>query len=234
LAIRLDPSLGAAHRDLGLVLRDKGNIAGAIRELRRATELMPKDSSVRYMLSQTLRKAGDPQEADRESALAEQLSRKEKDATLVTAYSNEALWLIESGHPEAAEALHIDPDNPAARFSYALALRHCARYDESIAQLQKVLLRQPDLPSAHFQLGYAYFMEGRFAKALESFTRAETLIPGNANVRNGMGAALAKNGDLRRAAQEFEMARQLDPQTELYKKNLECLKQHLTGCEVSP
>jgi Flp pilus assembly protein TadD len=239
LAIQLDASLGPAHRDLGLALRDQGNLPGAIEELRRATALMPDDSAVHYMLSQALRRAGHTQDAAAETALAERLSQREKQAPLLVAYGNQAVFLAEHGHAEEAlvrikQALAIDPDDAATQFDYAIVLRHVDRYDDSLSALGKVLARQPDMPGAYYQQGYDYFSEGQLREAVAAFTRAAGLIPGNADVHNGLGVALAASGDTARGRGEIELARRLDPKTKRYQDNLDCLARSLSGCKLYP
>jgi len=208
-AIQIEPSLGTAHRDLGLVLRAMGDQEGALREFRGAAELTPTDSSIHYMLSQILRKLGKAQEAQQESDAAEHLARTEKDASLAVAYSNQGLFLIqqskgEEGLATLREARRMAPDNLGIQFDYAVGLRRLHRYEDSINQLQQILQRQPDLPGAHYQLGYAYFREGRLDEAVASFAEAARLI------------------------------HRLEPANKLYERSLECVRRRLSACTVEP
>ena len=200
---------------------------------------MPADSSVHYMLSQTLWKLGTQQEAQRESETAERLSRQEKEASLAIAYSQQGLFLIQQGKPQEAlaklqQARRMGPDNLGVQFDYAVGLRQLRRFDESIVELQKILQKQPDLPGAHYQLGYNYFQKGRFSEAVAAFTEAARLIPGTAEVHNGLGVALARNNDYASAVAELEMAHRLESSNKLYTKNLNCARQRLAGCTVQP
>src|SRR5207249_9463181 len=94
-AIRLDPASGPAHRDLGAVLRRKGQFAAAREELRRATELLPEDGQSRFMLAQVLQKLGKAEEAAREMQLARELTRQENNTPLEKAYNNEGTKLLQ-------------------------------------------------------------------------------------------------------------------------------------------
>jgi len=216
-----------------------GDQEGALREFRGAAELTPTDSSIHYMLSQILRKLGKAQEAQQESDAAEHLARTEKDASLAVAYSNQGLFLIQQGKGEEGlatlrEARRMAPDNLGIQFDYAVGLRRLHRYEDSINQLQQILQRQPDLPGAHDQLGYAYFREGRLDEAVASFAEAARLIPGTPEVRTGLGVALAKNNDWSRALTELEMAHRLEPANKLYERSLECVRRRLSACTVEP
>jgi tetratricopeptide (TPR) repeat protein len=49
-AIEVQPEVEAAHRGLGLALREEGRLAEAFRELQTATQLNPSDSDAHYTL----------------------------------------------------------------------------------------------------------------------------------------------------------------------------------------
>jgi Flp pilus assembly protein TadD len=93
---------------------------------------------------------------------------------------------------------------------------------------------QPDMPAAHYQMGWDYFRKGQYQEAVASFRRAAGLIPGTAAVHNGLGVALAKSGDASGAVRELVLARKLEPKTTLYGKNLECVQNPTAGCVLVP
>ena len=59
--ITMSPGLGAAHRDLGNVLADRGQLDEAVRELRRAVELTPHEPGALLGLVRTYEKCGTPE-----------------------------------------------------------------------------------------------------------------------------------------------------------------------------
>jgi len=127
----------------------------------------------------------------------------------------------------------MTPDNLGVQFDYAVGLRQLW-LDESIAELRKILQKQPDLPGAHYQLGYNYFQKGRFGEAVTGFAQAARLISGTAEVHNGLGVALARNNDYASAVAELEIAHRLESSNKLCNKNLNCVRQRLAGCTVQP
>jgi Flp pilus assembly protein TadD len=200
---------------------------------------MPENGPVHYQFSQTLRRAGKKDEADREAALSEKLSHEKEESAQALAIADQGLSLVQHGRTREGlakikQALAISPDNLTGHFDYALALRQVGRYDESIAHLQKVLLQQPDMPAAHYQLGCDYFKKGQYQEAVSYFYRAARLIPGTAVVHNGLGVALAKTGDISGAIGELQVAHKLDPKTKLYGKNLDCVQRPSPGCGLTP
>src|SRR5439155_11851242 len=68
-AIKLNPSAGEPHRDLGEVFQRKGEFDRALVEFGRAAELMPNDRRSHYMRARVLGKLGKQDEATREMQL---------------------------------------------------------------------------------------------------------------------------------------------------------------------
>ena len=67
---------------------------------------------------------------------------------------------------EMHKTLELDPFNPFFQCFYGWHLIYLGRYDEAIAQLQKVLDTVPDFSSAHMGLWGAYYKKGMYAEAL--------------------------------------------------------------------
>src|SRR5260370_37150311 len=160
---------------------------------------MPENGPVHYQFSQTLRRAGKKDEADRQASLSEKLSHEKEERAKALAYADQGLSWVQHGRAREGlakirQALAISPDNLTGHFDYALALRHVGRYDESIAHLRKVLLQQPDMPAAHYQLGSDYFKKGQYREAVSDFSRAARLIPRTAVGHNALAVALGQTG----------------------------------------
>jgi tetratricopeptide (TPR) repeat protein len=75
-AVRLDPHLGAAFLQLGIVLAERGNLAGAIAAYQRAIDASPSIVEAHYRLAQAYRKTGAPAKAQQEIELYRRLSRQ--------------------------------------------------------------------------------------------------------------------------------------------------------------
>jgi len=58
-ALALDPTNPGSHLNLGLALREKGDLKGALLHLRTVAKEQRKNAMVHYELGQTLRQAGD-------------------------------------------------------------------------------------------------------------------------------------------------------------------------------
>jgi tetratricopeptide (TPR) repeat protein len=75
-AIRLDPGLGAAYLQLGVVYADRNDDTNAIAAFRKAIEVSPATEEAHYRLGQTYARTGQKEKAREELETYERISRK--------------------------------------------------------------------------------------------------------------------------------------------------------------
>jgi tetratricopeptide (TPR) repeat protein len=75
-AIHLDPHLGDAYLQLGILRMDHEELPGAISALQKAVENTPVPDDAHYRLAQAYRRAGEPEKARKEVELFEQLAEQ--------------------------------------------------------------------------------------------------------------------------------------------------------------
>ena len=78
-AVQLDPKLGAAHLQLGVLYAQRGDYPRAITAYQKAIEVSPDLEETHYRLSQAYRRTGDQAKAKEQLRLHEQLSRQAKE-----------------------------------------------------------------------------------------------------------------------------------------------------------
>ena len=78
-AVRLDPKLGPAYLQLGILDAENGNLLKAIAEYQSAAKATPDLEEAHYRLAQAYRQSGEKQKAQEELQLYEQLSKKRTD-----------------------------------------------------------------------------------------------------------------------------------------------------------
>jgi tetratricopeptide (TPR) repeat protein len=78
-AIQLDPKLGAAHLQLGILYAQRGDYAHAILAYQKAIEVSPELEETHYRLAQAYKRNGDAARAQKELQLHEQLSKQAKE-----------------------------------------------------------------------------------------------------------------------------------------------------------
>jgi serine/threonine protein kinase/TolB-like protein/cytochrome c-type biogenesis protein CcmH/NrfG len=86
---------------------------------------------------------------------------------------------IEESLEEFRKALSLDPLSGIVNVNYALTLFVAHRTPEAIAQMQKVLERDPAFAPAHYYLSQIYVSTGRYAEAVSELEKiASPPIPG--------------------------------------------------------
>lgn len=80
-AIQIDPKLGAAQLQLGILLAQRGDYARAIPAYQKAAEVSPELEETHYRLAQAYKRTGDAANAEKELQLHEQLSKQAKEKT---------------------------------------------------------------------------------------------------------------------------------------------------------
>ena len=74
-AVKLDPSLGLAHLDLGILAANDGRNGEALREFLEAEKLIPEDVNVHWRLGRLYRAMGKKEEARAELEKASTITR---------------------------------------------------------------------------------------------------------------------------------------------------------------
>ncbi len=95
-----------------------------------------------------------------------------------------------------AEAPPAAGDELKHRFDAAVLLLHGRRFDEALAQWQRVLELAPGLPEAHVNIGFTLLGLRRPEAARAAFERAIALRPAQANAYYGLAMAQEALGDL--------------------------------------
>ncbi len=78
-ALKLDPHLGDAYLQLGILLMDREDFPGAVAALQKASENMAIPDDAHYRLAQIYRRTGETEKARQEIAIFKQLSEKKNE-----------------------------------------------------------------------------------------------------------------------------------------------------------
>ncbi|HMA38229.1 MAG TPA: tetratricopeptide repeat protein, partial [Chloroflexia bacterium] len=186
-----DPANAEAHRALGLVYRGAGRPADAEQELQEALRLRPGYVEVHTDLA----------------ALYNQLAGAYPDEE----HTRERAELQAKARTELQRAIEIRPDNPDARYNYALMLNAAEQIDAAADEFKEALRLRPDFPEAHYALGVLYKSRGQLDQAVAQFKDATALKPANAETFINLG--LVEYGEQRyeEAAEKFRQALRLEP-----------------------
>ena len=173
--LREVPDRSSAHAGLGLAHYAQGDLKPAQNALERAVELAPDDVLALNTLAVVYDMLERHEEAQHYYLKVRELRPRDPRAA-----NNMGVSLLLLGDFVAAEAelrlaVDLDPEDPAGWNNLGLALGHLERYKEALDAFRK----GGDEQGARNNLGYVYFLNGRYAKAIEEY-EAALLEGGNA------------------------------------------------------
>lgn len=216
-AIKLDDKNFTAHYQLGrfLIFTAGGNpqqLTEAATHLRRALEIDPRRSDVRFDLLTAYRTLGDSAQAVAQLKLLEDARPSDPRVTYIG-----ALLASDRGNLEAAitsfrEALRQDPTLFGALQDLGLAYIKLGRWTDAIETFTELSKRQPDVVEVAYFYALSLFNAGRVAEAEREARRALRLDAGAAAAHTLLGIILASRGGAdMEAGEALSQAIALDP-----------------------
>lgn len=230
--VELAPALPAAYVNLGAVLFQKKDYAGAIPPLRKALELTPELPGASEMLGASLLAQGYASAAipHLEKAQADDLlgvalldAGRERDAVerLEAALQKrpgdpDLLYYLAQAHGRlarmAVEALRAShPDS--ARMAQLSGEAEAAAGNREAAekQFRAAIGKRPDLRGVHYAIGELYLASGDYEKAETEFREESRIAPGSAAAAYKLGLVLLNRGHPKEAVAELQRAGALSP-----------------------
>jgi len=173
-AISLDPKMGAAYLNLGLIVLDTGAPKDAIEPLRKAAELLPERAQVKYLLGTALERDGqtEPALASYRAAIAQD----GKDPTFHLALGRALLNAGKAGPAQTSfkAALALRPDVAGARLGLAQCLLAQEKWEPAAAELENYLRSVPEDTASRLQRAHALLQMDAAEPALAELDRADT------------------------------------------------------------
>ena len=200
-----------ASTGLGIALKAKGDLVGAIAAYRQAVALNPKAAHAHLSLGLVLEEKG---------LLDEAIVAFEKLIALeprnVWGHNNLGWGLFRKGKTAEAidcyrQAIALDPKNATVRNNLGLALRDQGKLEEASAAFREAIKLAPKFAGAHDQLGWTLRLQGKLDEAVLSCRKAIELQPREANSHNSLGVILRDQGKLDEASAAFRQANTLAP-----------------------
>ncbi len=202
-AIQLDPNLWEARYDLGVVLANAGDLAGAEEPLAYAANLASGQQEVAVALAEVRRRRGETKLA------ADGLADFVRDhPNAVDARTFYLASLEESGQigKAIAEAREVLVRRPADATALAeLALSHLARGEKDAASLlaKEALDANPSSAVAHRATGLLDLANGDDAEAFAEFRKASQADSHDTTSRLNMGVVLLRAGVYAKAEEQY-------------------------------
>lgn len=192
--LRLDIDIAIAHYGAARTLVSMDDLEVALIHLELAIELAPRYGSARYLLGQTLRKLGRPDEARQQLQLAQE--QRDESPPLRDPLAA-ALDDLKIG---ANELLH-----------QGIELLQAGKIDQAITLLKESISIDSELAEANAQLGAAYLQKNEFELA-KSFLRQAIKIDSDfADAIYNLGLIAHREKELTEAVARFEEVVNLRP-----------------------
>jgi Flp pilus assembly protein TadD len=205
-ALGLDGNLWEARYDLGVVLANGGDLAGAEPELAIAASLSPDAQDVAVALAEVRRRRGEQKlAADGLSAFVHDRPSAVSARTLYVSVLRES-GQIDKAIAEAGEVLVRKPADAAALAELSLA--HLAKGEKEAAALlaKQALDASPNSAVAHRATGLLALANGDDAAAFAEFRKAAQADPHDTTSRLNMGVVLLRAGAYAKAEEQYREA----------------------------
>jgi len=192
-AIRLEPSMWIAWKEVGLCLFEEGKKEQASIALMSAVQLEPEPSFHSAMVLATALNANNKLER----AIVYYTHAVNLDNNATSAWYDLSLTLSTMGENEKAEkaarrAQYLEPNTANTNYLLGNALMNAGKYDAALLSFENALRINPNDAGVFHNAAHCLLMLEREEAAVKPFARALQLAPANALHVVGMGNALRR------------------------------------------
>src|SRR5437870_9487660 len=190
-----NPKCWMAEYNLGLALKNQGQLDEAIAHYRRAINIWPDYVEAHYNLGGAYIEKGEFDEARAEYRRAIEIRPDEADSHNNYGSALRELKQFDQAEIEYKRALSLRPQYVDARLNLGSLLLQRGRIAEAITNLETARRLQPNDATTHVTLALALMKNGQGSKAAAEFNHALQLAPDRVNALNGFAWLLATTAD---------------------------------------
>jgi tetratricopeptide (TPR) repeat protein len=207
----LRPENLAVWNNLSVVLRDKGDVDGAMAACKEVIKLNPKEVQGHSNLGVLQRDKG-----DLDGSIASFREAIRLDPKCLPAHYNLGVALFDKRDTKGSiaefkEALKIDPKCVQAHHNLGVALRDKGDLDGAIESYKNAIKLDGTIALAHCNLGIALKEKGDVDAAIDAYRASIRLNPSFATAHVNLGVALKDKGDTEGAVAAYLEAIKHDP-----------------------
>ena len=198
--MKIDARYPRAHRQLGVVLRQKGDYEAAAAQLEQAVTENPEDAEARYTLGSVLVKLNDRERAIAQLAEAVRLDAYDAASRIALAGALRKVGRTQDAQEQMTRAQALDELKANAGRSRVLlgsAVDHLEKgeVDTALNELRQAVSLSPDYADAHFQLARASLRKGAPpVEVTKILRRVIELKPDDAQAHLELGLLLERMG----------------------------------------
>lgn len=138
---------------------------------------------------------------------------------------------LESTAKDLGEKVRSGSASSEEYFEMGVVMLRKKAYTQAITNLERSLKNWDGEPEEKAQafnaLGYAFYQQEKYAKAVEEYSKAVELQPGYVTAWNNLGDACEKNMDMEQALQAYEEALVYAPDNKIAKERGDALRARL-------
>jgi len=215
-SVTIDPNFVNSRLNLGMVLVQLKDWAGAKENLEKAIELGTPEAEVHYELGLALRGLGEKDRAVEEMKQFQKLKAEQENNLEAMSYASQGEDAMKAGNlAEAIEKLRkaaeAEPGNGGYHYQLSQALHKSGDFVGERTELEEVLKLAPGNAAAHKELGYLMARSGDAEGAIEHFQAAVRYAPGWVDAWINLAAEQAVAGHFPQAREAAANALRLDP-----------------------
>jgi protein O-mannosyl-transferase len=215
VTLQKNPGCWMAHYNLGIILREQGDVDQALKHYRQAFALRPNYAEAHYNLARCLVEKGQLDEAIEHYEKALKINPADPQT-----HNNLGVTLFGVGrvddaivHYQKALALWSGYAAAACNLANALIVRQFpGDLDEAIARYSTCLAQAPDQEEAQYNLASALLRKGRTDEAIVQYQKVLQMHPESADAHANLGIAWLAKGRLRDAMAEYTKALEISPE----------------------
>ena len=210
-AVELLPNDAEAHSNLGIVLKNLGQLDDAVSIFRRAIKLKPDFAEAHNGLGNALQDLG-----QLENAVTSYREALKLKPNFAQAHTNLGVVLQALGQLDAAlvscqRAVVIKPDFAEAHYNLGNIQKALGQFENAVASYRRAIELKPDFADAYTNLGAVFQALGQSNSAVESCLLAVRIKPECAEAHYNLGNVLKELGRPNEALASFRRALEIDP-----------------------